>query len=52
MCHFALFNCSMGMLGWILESEEKMSGNCVGVLELFVSYLHKVAFLRHWIACN
>ena len=47
MCHFVLSNSIMGTLGSILDLEGDMSGNCAGALELFVSYLHKVAFLRH-----
>lgn len=49
---FCFVNCTMGTLGLILELEEKMSGNCFGVFELFVSYLHMPAFLRHWVACS
>ena len=50
VCHFALLNCTMRPLGWILELEGKTSGNCAGALELFVSYLHRVASLMHWVA--
>ena len=52
MSHFALFNCTMGPPGWILELEGKMSGNCAGAFDSFVSYLHRVASLKHWIACS
>lgn len=38
------------MLGQLRELEGKVSFSCAGALELFVSYLHKGALLRHWLA--
>lgn len=50
MCHSALLKCTMGTPGWIVELERNMSSYYVGAFKSFVSYLHKVVFLRHWVA--
>ena len=39
------------MVPW-KKLEGKLSGNCAGALESFVSCLHEVVFLRHWHACS
>ena len=51
-CHSALLNFTVGMVGSMLVLKESMSGNWTGFFKLFVSYLHKVVFLRRWIACS
>ena len=51
-CHSALLNFTVGMVGSMLVLKESMSGKWTGFFKLFVSYLHKVGFIRRWIACS